>query len=90
MLFVWSGRYQGYYGLEIYLMDLANNRTKKLTDMRTFIMEPSFSFDGTRVVFLVKRFLGPKRKSEHELWLINADGSGLRKLKIDLRRQRMD
>lgn len=42
ILFVWAGHYQGYFGHEIYIADLKNENTKKLTNLKTMIIDPFF------------------------------------------------
>ena len=82
VLFVWPGHYQGYFGHEIYLMDLKSSSTKKLTDLKGFIANPSFSHDGKKIVFSLANRYTNNRPESFDLWKINTDGTQLERIDI--------
>jgi Tol biopolymer transport system component len=82
LLFVWPGHYQGHFGHEIYLMDVKSKFTKKLTDLKKFIVSPSFSNDGKNIIFSVGYGYLHNRPTKFALWRINVDGSGLEQIVI--------
>ncbi len=82
IVFVWPGHYQGYFGHELYLMDIKSESTEKLTDLQEFTTAPSFSNDGKKIIFTVEK--GQMNNNPHffELWQVNIDGTGLGKINI--------
>jgi TolB protein len=59
---------------DIYVMDLRNRTTTRLTSGPSIETSPSFSPDGTRIVFNSDRGGSP------QLYVMNADGSGVRRI----------
>jgi dipeptidyl aminopeptidase/acylaminoacyl peptidase len=57
---------------------LAQKRPMELDDMFRFkrVSDPQLSPDGTRVVYVVADVLKDENRTNADLWLINADGSG--------------
>lgn len=60
------------------LFTYREGKIKRLTRMQSYISEPSISADGSRVVFLADE----KRNRDWSMWVINTDGTGLRKLEL--------
>ncbi len=81
---------------DIYIMDLASRETRNLTNAPGGDFRPSWSPDGQRIAFSSERgtgfphqgFPGPAGKWEQvqaaSVYLINTDGTGLRKLTTDV------
>jgi hypothetical protein len=46
--------------------------------MESYIFDASISADGSRAVFLA----GDPREGEPSLWIVNTDGTGLKKIEI--------
>lgn len=60
---------------EIYSMDLATKEGRRLTDDPAHDSFPTFSPDGTQIIFNSDR-----EKENTDVYLMNVDGSGLRKI----------
>ena len=81
---------------DIYIMDLQSRRIRNLTDAPGGDFRPSWSPDGEKIAFSSERgtgfphqdFPAPAGKWEHtqaaSIYLINTDGTGLRKITTDL------
>ena len=81
---------------DIYILDLESRQIRNLTDAPGGDFRPSWSPDGQTIAFSSERgtgfphqdFPAPAGKWEHvqaaSIYLINADGTGLRKLTTDL------
>jgi Tol biopolymer transport system component len=50
----------------------------RLTKMESYIFDASISADGSRAVFLA----GNPREVEPSLWIVNTEGTGLKKIEI--------
>lgn len=83
VLFVWSGHYQGYFGFELYLMDLDTSNVTKLTDLRKYIVDPSYSSDGKKIIFSVGSEFKHGAPTHFSLWTINADGTAPEEITIE-------
>ena len=80
VLFVWADNARGYFDYEIFIMSLKNGNVRQVTNLKTYILAPSFSPDGKEIVFLSD----PKRNGSSELWLMNSDGTNPHRINIDL------
>lgn len=60
---------------DVYVMNVDGTRVRRLTSTRADDRRPSFSPDGTRIVFT--------RGEQGDLYLMSADGSGVRQLTRD-------
>lgn len=65
-----QGKSPAYAALEVYLLDLADQSLRRLTDNTVPDEDPDFAPDGERLVF----------KRSGQIWVINADGTGARQL----------
>jgi TolB protein len=75
ILFTWWSR------PGIYIMDLQTNEYKQLAMSCRVVESPSFSYDGTKIVFV--NVLKEKwEKEKYELWQVNTDGSDLRRIEV--------
>lgn len=83
VLFVWGGSYQGYFGFELYLMDLDTSNVTKLTDLRKYIVDPSYSSDGKKITFSVGSEFEHGAPTHFSLWTINADGTAPKEITIE-------
>ncbi|MHB9070612.1 MAG: TolB family protein [Sedimentisphaerales bacterium] len=64
------------YGYEIGIMDLKTKCAKNITDLQSYFINASFSYDGKKIVFVrIKDVTAVIGKEEYELWLMNSDGS---------------
>jgi len=58
----------------IYVLDLATNEIKRLTDDQSNAIAPAWSPDGTKITF------SSDRSGRWEIYLMEADGSGVQPL----------
>jgi len=73
---------------EIFVGDIATGRVRKLTRHRAFSVAPSFSPDGRRIAYFTDKDFPPPANEEDpappsEIYTMNADGSGKRRLTRD-------
>ncbi|MCA1657033.1 MAG: hypothetical protein LC713_04895 [Actinobacteria bacterium] len=64
---------------ELFAINSDGSRVRRLTSNLPFASDPSWSPDGARIAFEVDPRSGPRRA----IWLVNADGSGARRLVED-------
>lgn len=80
LIFSWRGA----SGIKnIYKMDLSSRRTRKITNLKRSVFYPHFSTDGSKIVFQTIDYArkGPfKSIEEPSLWVINTDGTELKKI----------
>jgi len=74
LLFVWSWEFK----YDLYLLNLSDGRVRKITNLRSYILYPSFSSDGKEIVFL----LDPGRNGNNQLWIVSSDGTNLKRVNI--------
>jgi Tol biopolymer transport system component len=79
---VWSSNRSGNH--ELYLLDLRGRSVRRLTDHPSVDFFSRFSPDGHRIVFLRSQrpWVSFRDKSAWDVMLVNADGSGARRLAI--------
>ncbi len=65
---------------EIYTVDVETGDLVRLTDSPRFDGAPSWSPDGTQIVFQSGRLNQPATSSQQELFVMNVDGSGVQQL----------
>ncbi|MEW5883821.1 MAG: hypothetical protein AB1725_06325 [Armatimonadota bacterium] len=61
--------------LHIFVMNSDGSNVRQLTFGTTFDRDPAFTPDGQRIVFS-----SPREEGTEQLWIVNVDGSGLRRL----------
>jgi Tol biopolymer transport system component len=79
-----SGREVGHHtaGSEIWLMDADGGRKRRLTRNSVFDGSPTWSPDSRRILFVRGRLLvGPGQRQAADLWVMNGDGTGQRRLR---------
>jgi TolB protein len=82
LVFTWPMNYRG-YGYELYLMDIKTMQTKKLTDLRKTISEPSISSDGKKILFILED--DNNKKEKKTLWQIDSDGANLKQITFNIK-----
>ena len=61
-------------GHEVFIMDLATGKAKRILKANTAILNPSFSRDSRRIAFISLNS-GPGFSTYHYIWIMNADGT---------------
>lgn len=84
LIFSWWGHYNDLYGTQLYITDMDTMETRMLTQFQTDTRAVDFSPDNKSILFLAN----PDDSSgiagyPNNLWLINRDGTGLRRIKLD-------
>lgn len=72
LLFKWKGINKSREYEDLFAMDLKTHKVRKITRMRPLLIDPSFSHDGSKIVFSTLNYF-----SNPELWIMNSDGSNL-------------
>ena len=80
-----NGRFAG--PPDIYVGDLTTGLAQRVTNFRADTIAPTFSPDGTRIVFMTNRDSPKNKDGFHqgpwEVYSMNADGTGLKRLTHD-------
>ena len=84
LVFSWWGHYNDLYGYQLYITNMDTMQTRMLTQFQTDTRAVDFSPDNKTILFLAN----PDDSSgvagyPNNLWLINRDGTGLRRIKLD-------
>jgi Tol biopolymer transport system component len=84
LVFSWWGHYNDLYGYQLYITDMDTMDTRMLTHLQTDTSALDFSPDNKAILFLAD----PRESSEitgcaNNLWMINRDGTGLRRIRLD-------
>lgn len=75
-----SGRIGTELRFQLFLIDLSNGRYRRLTDEpKASFRDPTFSADGKRIAYVYKKDRSDRGEIA-ELYIMNADGSGRRRL----------
>lgn len=85
IIFVWTTgttNDKGYFEYELYRMDEETDQVSQLTNLHKAVSYPSYSLDGKEIVFVFDPHWPVS--SPNELWIMNQDGSNLKKLNISL------
>ncbi|MDI6784863.1 MAG: hypothetical protein QME64_12325, partial [bacterium] len=76
---------QGYYQdtgsyHEVYIMDTASRRSKRLTNLGGYLRDLSVSPDGEKILFLFNT-AGIDSRGKGQIYVLNIDGSGLKMIR---------
>lgn len=77
------GELESYAPFELHIMELETHDTRQITNLYLHIEEPRYSPDGKQIVFLVDP-TPFSRRSRYELWVVNSDGSALRRILLPM------
>jgi Tol biopolymer transport system component len=84
LVFIWAGHYQGYYGHEIYRMNIKTGETIKITKLKTYIKDPFMLPDG-RFIFQADFNHDSSEAPSYRPYTVDQDGSNLQEIKTPLK-----
>lgn len=70
---------RGSFHYELFNLNIAAKTSAQLTDLKSVVTSPIFFDNGTKIAFL-KEMAWPQRGNPYDLMVVNADGSGLTKI----------
>ncbi|WP_378939028.1 TolB family protein [Metabacillus herbersteinensis] len=74
---------RGNFEYELFVMDFQNRKSRQLTHLKSSVEEPSFFHTEQKILFIHDQNW-TKSPAKYEIMEINLNGSGLRKIELDL------